>query len=730
MPRSHPIEDYRNFGIMAHIDAGKTTTTERILYYTGKSHKIGEVHDGAATMDFMEQEQERGITITSAATTAFWKNKRLNIIDTPGHVDFTIEVERSLRVLDGAVCVLDSNQGVEPQTETVWRQGDKYKVPRIVFCNKMDKIGADFFQCLKDIVDRLGAKPVAIQLPIGSEQHFKGVVDLIRMKGVVWEDEALGANYHDVDIPADMVEQAKEYREKLIEAAVELDDDAMTAYLEGKEPDEATLKRLIRKAVITGAFFPVFAGSAFKNKGVQPLLDAVVDFLPSPLDVPPIKGIDSKGNEVVRNPSDSEPLAMLAFKIMDDPFVGTITFCRIYSGRLESGTGVINSTKDRKERIGRMLLMHANNREDIKEAYAGDIVALAGLKEVRTGDTLCDSQKTVILEKMEFPDPVIEIAIEPKSKADQEKLGVALAKLVAEDPSFRVTTDQESGQTILKGMGELHLDIKVDILKRTYKVDANIGAPQVAYREKISKSVTVDYTHKKQTGGSGQFARVKIVAEPLPPAAGLRVRERCRRRNGAEGIHPRRREGSRIRAWFGRARRLPGGRSQGDADRRRLSRRRFVGARVRNLRARGVARCTAEGLARPARADHESRSGDARGLYRLRHRRSQFSPRADPRSGHARQRQRRERDGSARQHVRLCQQSAFHVTGTRHLHHAIRSLRTSTSGSRRGDPGEVRLTRGIKITRRSVPWPSRNSNAPSRIAMLGPLVTWTMARRR
>jgi elongation factor G len=521
MPRSHPIEDYRNFGIMAHIDAGKTTTTERILYYTGKSHKMGEVHEGAATMDWMEQEQERGITITSAATTAFWKNKRLNIIDTPGHVDFTIEVERSLRVLDGAVCVLDSNQGVEPQTETVWRQGDKYKVPRIVFCNKMDKVGADFFQCLKDIVDRLGAKPVAIQLPIGSESQFKGIVDLVRMVGVVWDEETLGAKYHDVEIPSDLVEQAKEYREKLVEAAVELDDDAMAAYLDGKEPDEATLKTLIRKAVITGAFFPVFCGSAFKNKGVQPLLDAVVDYLPSPLDVPPIKGIDSKGNEVVRRPSDSEPLALLAFKIMDDPFVGTITFCRIYSGRLESGTGVINSTKDRRERIGRMLLMHANNREDIKEAYAGDIVALAGLKDVRTGDTLCDSQNAVILEKMEFPDPVIEIAIEPKSKADQEKLGVALAKLVAEDPSFRVTTDQESGQTILKGMGELHLDIKVDILKRTYKVDANIGAPQVAYREKITKQVTVDYTHKKQTGGSGQFARVKIVAQPLPPAGGF-----------------------------------------------------------------------------------------------------------------------------------------------------------------------------------------------------------------
>ncbi|HSL79127.1 MAG TPA: elongation factor G [Pseudolabrys sp.] len=518
MPRSHPIEDYRNFGIMAHIDAGKTTTTERILYYTGKSHKIGEVHEGAATMDWMEQEQERGITITSAATTAFWKEKRLNIIDTPGHVDFTIEVERSLRVLDGAVCVLDSNQGVEPQTETVWRQGDKYKVPRIVFANKMDKIGADFFKCLDDIKTRLGAKPVAIQLPIGSEQNFKGIVDLVRMKGVVWDDESLGAKYHDIDIPADMAEQAKEYHDKMIEAVCELDDDAATAYLEGKMPDEATVKKLLRKAVITGAFFPVLCGSAFKNKGVQPLLDAVVDYLPSPLDVPPIKGINPDNDEeVVREPKDNAPLALLGFKIMDDPFVGTITFCRIYSGTLTSGTGVINSTKERKERIGRMLLMHANNREDIKEAYAGDIVALAGLKEVRTGDTLCDPAKPVILEKMEFPDPVIEIAIEPKSKADQEKLGVALAKLAAEDPSFRVSTDQESGQTILKGMGELHLDIKVDILKRTYKVDANIGAPQVAFREKITQRVEHGYTHKKQTGGSGQFAQIKIIAEPTLP---------------------------------------------------------------------------------------------------------------------------------------------------------------------------------------------------------------------
>jgi elongation factor G len=521
MPRTNPIEDYRNFGIMAHIDAGKTTTTERVLYYTGKSHKMGEVHEGAATMDWMEQEQERGITITSAATTAQWNGKRLNIIDTPGHVDFTIEVERSLRVLDGAVCVLDSNQGVEPQTETVWRQGDRYNVPRIVFCNKMDKTGADFFQCLKDIVDRLGAKPVAIQLPIGAENQFKGIIDLVRMVGVVWDEETLGAKYHDIEIPAELLDQAKEYREKLVEAAVDLDDDAMTAYLEGKEPDVATLKRLIRKATISSTFFPVLCGSAFKNKGVQPLLDAVVDYLPSPVDVPPVKGVDLKGNEVERQASDNEPMALLAFKIMDDPFVGTITFCRIYSGKLESSTGVMNSTKDRKERVGRMLLMHANNREDIKEAFAGDIVALAGLKEVRTGDTLCDPQKPVILEKMDFPDPVIEIAIEPKSKADQEKLGVALAKLVAEDPSFRVHTDQESGQTIIKGMGELHLDIKVDILKRTYKVDANIGAPQVAYREKITRAAPVDYTHKKQTGGHGQFARIKIVAEPSEPGAGF-----------------------------------------------------------------------------------------------------------------------------------------------------------------------------------------------------------------
>ncbi|HEY9217200.1 MAG TPA: elongation factor G [Phenylobacterium sp.] len=523
MPRIHKIEDYRNFGIMAHIDAGKTTTTERILYYTGKSHKIGEVHDGAATMDWMEQEQERGITITSAATTAFWDGKRLNIIDTPGHVDFTIEVERSLRVLDGAVAVLDGNQGVEPQTETVWRQADRYNVPRIVFVNKMDKIGADFDMCLRTIRERLGVKAVPIQIPIGSEAALKGIVDLVRMKAVVWESEGLGANYHDEEIPADMLAKCEEARNYMIENAVELDDEAMEAYLSGEEPSVDVIKKCLRKAVLTGAFYPILAGSAFKNKGVQPLLDAVVDYLPSPLDIPPTPGIDFRTEEPIeRKASDDEPLSVLAFKIMDDPYVGSLTFCRIYSGKLETGMGLLNSTRDKRERVGRMLLMHSNNREDIKEAYAGDIVALAGLKDTRTGDTLCDPNKSpVILEKMNFPEPVIEIAIEPKSKADQEKLGVALAKMVAEDPSFTVHTDQESGQTRLKGMGELHLDIKVDILKRTYKVEANIGAPQVAYRESLGRVTDIDYTHKKQTGGTGQFARVKIKFEPGESGSGF-----------------------------------------------------------------------------------------------------------------------------------------------------------------------------------------------------------------
>ena len=521
MPRQYALEDYRNFGIMAHIDAGKTTTTERILYYTGKSHKIGEVHDGAATMDFMEQEQERGITITSAATTAIWNNKRLNIIDTPGHVDFTIEVERSLRVLDGAVCVLDSNQGVEPQTETVWRQGDKYKVPRIVFANKMDKTGADFYQCLDDIKVRLGARPIAIQLPIGAESDFKGLVDLVRMRAVVWEEEQLGAKFNDIDIPADLADKAKEYRMMLLEAAVELDDAVMEAYLDGNEPDEPTLKRMIRKAVLTGAFYPVLCGSAFKNKGVQPLLDAVVDYLPSPIDRGAIKGTDFKtGEEAERKPADDQPLSVLAFKIMDDPY-GVLTFARVYSGTLAKGQALLNSTRDKNERVGRMVLMHANNREEIAEAYAGDIVALVGMKDTRTGETLCDPQKPIILEKMDFPDPVIEQAVEPKTKADQERMTTALLKLANEDPSFRVSSDQESGQTIIKGMGELHLDIKIDILKRTHKVEVNVGAPQVAYREKVTRRVEHDYTHKKQSGGSGQFARIKFVLEPNETGKGF-----------------------------------------------------------------------------------------------------------------------------------------------------------------------------------------------------------------
>ncbi|MCO5163345.1 MAG: elongation factor G [Mesorhizobium sp.] len=522
MAREYKIEDYRNFGIMAHIDAGKTTTTERVLYYTGKSHKIGEVHDGAATMDWMEQEQERGITITSAATTTFWKARdgklrRFNIIDTPGHVDFTIEVERSLRVLDGAIALLDANAGVEPQTETVWRQADKYRVPRMIFCNKMDKIGADFYRSVEMIGSRLGAQAVVMQLPIGAENEFKGVVDLIEMNALVWRDESLGAAWDVVEIPADLKAKAEEYREKLIEAAVEMDDEAMNNYLEGNLPSNDEIRALIRKGTIAVKFFPMFCGSAFKNKGVQPLLDAVVDFLPSPVDVPAIKGIDPKTEaEIERHADDAEPLSMLAFKIMNDPFVGSLTFCRIYSGKLSKGVSLDNTVKGKKERIGRMLQMHANSREDIEEAFAGDIVALAGLKETTTGDTLCDPLKPVILERMEFPEPVIQIAIEPKTKGDQEKMGQALYRLAAEDPSFRVKTDEESGQTIIAGMGELHLDIIVDRMRREFKVEATVGAPQVAYRETITRRTEEDYTHKKQTGGTGQFARVKLIFEPNP----------------------------------------------------------------------------------------------------------------------------------------------------------------------------------------------------------------------
>ena len=527
MAREYKIEDYRNFGIMAHIDAGKTTTTERILYYTGKSHKIGEVHDGAATMDWMEQEQERGITITSAATTTFWKGRddkmrRFNIIDTPGHVDFTIEVERSLRVLDGAIALLDGNQGVEPQTETVWRQADKYEVPRLIFVNKMDKIGADFYFCVDTLHKRLGIKTAVVQLPIGSESNFAGVVDLIEMNALVWHNEELGAQWDVVDIPADLKEKAVKYREQLIETIVEIDDAATEAYLNGEIPDKDTIRRLIRQGTINSNFFPVFCGSSFKNKGVQPLLDGVIDFLPSPIDIPAIKGIDVKTDtEIERHASDDEPLSMLAFKIANDPHMGSLTFCRIYSGHLEQGAMLENTVKEKRERVGRMFQMHANSREQINEAYAGDIVAIVGLKDTTTGDTLSDPNHKVILERMEFPEPVIDIAVEPKSKADQEKMGLALARLAAEDPSFRVKTDEESGQTIISGMGELHLDIIVDRMKREFKVEANIGAPQVAYREAITKGVEHDYTHKKQSGGSGQFARIKFRIEPNEPGAGF-----------------------------------------------------------------------------------------------------------------------------------------------------------------------------------------------------------------
>ena len=522
MARTHKLEMYRNIGIMAHIDAGKTTTTERILFYTGVNHKIGETHDGAATMDWMEQEQERGITITSAATTCYWNGYRINIIDTPGHVDFTVEVERSLRVLDGAVTVFDSVAGVEPQSETVWRQADKYGVPRICFCNKMDRIGANFYRCLDMIVDRLGARPMAIQLPIGAEDDFKGIVDLVRMKAIIYTGNNADSPIEETDIPADLKEKAEEYRSQLVEMAVEQDEQAMEDYLEGKEISIETLKKCIRKGTLNQDFVPVLCGTAFKNKGVQPLLDAVVDYLPSPTDIPAIKGT-KPGTDIEedRLPSDNEPLSALAFKIMNDPFVGSLTFVRIYSGKMAAGSYVYNSVKDKKERVGRMLLMHANKREDIKEAYAGDIIALAGLKDTTTGDTLCDSDKPVVLENMVFPDPVIQLAVEPKTKVDVEKMGLALSRLAMEDPSFKVTSDPDSGQTIIAGMGELHLDIIVDRLKREFKVDANVGDPQVAYRETITKPCDIEYTHKKQSGGAGQFAKVKIKFEPTEDHTGF-----------------------------------------------------------------------------------------------------------------------------------------------------------------------------------------------------------------
>ncbi len=529
MARTHNLDKYRNIGIMAHIDAGKTTTTERILYYTGKSHKIGEVHDGAATMDWMEQEQERGITITSAATTCYWNNHRINIIDTPGHVDFTIEVERSLKVLDGAVAVFDGVAGVEPQSETVWRQADKYKVPRICFVNKLDRTGADFFRCVDMIKDRLGSKPLVMQIPVGIEASLKGVIDLIKMKAVIWKDETLGAKFDYVEIPENLKNEAEKYRKELVETAVEQDEKLMEDYLNGKTISENDLISCVRKGCLKFDFVPVLTGSAFKNKGVQPLLDAVVDFLPSPLDIGNISGTKpGSDDKLERKFDDKEPFSALAFKVANDPFVGSLTFIRIYSGTIKSGTGMYNTSRDKEERIGRMLLMHANSREDIKEANAGDIVALAGLKYTITGHTLSEEDKPILLEPMEFPDPVIEIAVEPKTKGDQEKMGEALGRLAKEDPSFRVTSDEESGQTIIKGMGELHLDIIVDRMKREFKVEANIGAPQVAYRETILGNAEFDYIHKKQSGGAGQFARVKLSIEPLEPGKGREVENKIK----------------------------------------------------------------------------------------------------------------------------------------------------------------------------------------------------------
>ncbi len=521
-----PLEKVRNIGIIAHIDAGKTTTTERILYYTGRIHKIGEVHEGAAEMDWMEQEKERGITITSATTTCFWRDHRINIVDTPGHVDFTIEVERSLRVLDGAVAILCSVGGVQPQTETVWRQADKYRVPRIIFVNKMDRIGADFFKVVKDVEEKLGAKPVPVQIPIGAEDQFKGVVDLISMKAIVWEEETLGAKYHYEEVPQELQDLAQEWREKMLEALADVDEEIMMKYLEGEEITEDEIKAVLRKGTIEIKFFPMLCGSAFKNKGVQPLLDAIVDYLPSPLDIPPVKGVNPKtGEEEERPASYDAPFAALAFKILTDPYVGQLTFIRVYSGLMESGSYVYNATRDKKERLARILRMHANKREEIPVLGAGDIAAAVGLRETYTGDTLCDPNHPILLEAMEFPEPVISIAVEPKTKADQEKLSIALQKLAKEDPSFRVSTDHETGQTIISGMGELHLEIIVDRLKREFGVEVNVGKPQVAYRETIRSEVTQEGKFIKQTGGRGQYGHVWLKIEPLERGKGFEFYE-------------------------------------------------------------------------------------------------------------------------------------------------------------------------------------------------------------
>ncbi|GIX22375.1 MAG: hypothetical protein KatS3mg121_1158 [Gammaproteobacteria bacterium] len=622
MARKFPLSRYRNIGIMAHIDAGKTTTTERILFYTGVSHKIGEVHDGAATMDWMVQEQERGITITSAATTCFWQGMdrqfpqyRINIIDTPGHVDFTIEVERSLRVLDGAVAVFCAVGGVEPQSETVWRQANKYGVPRLAFVNKMDRAGADFFRVVKQIKTRLGANPVPVQVPIGAEENFKGVVDLIRMKAIYWDDATQGMTYEAKDIPAELLETCKEWREQMVEAAAEASEELMNAYLEEGDLSEEQIRQGLRARTIANEIVPTLCGSAFKNKGVQALLDAVIYYLPAPDDIPAVKGTLEDGTPAERHTSDDEPFAALAFKIASDPYVGSLTYIRVYSGVLSSGDAVYNPVKGKRERIGRLLQMHANHRDEIKEVRAGDIAAAVGLKDVTTGDTLCDPNNIIVLERMEFPEPVISVAVEPKTKSDQEKMGIALGKLAQEDPSFRVHTDEESGQTIISGMGELHLEIIVDRLKREFGVEANVGKPQVAYRETIRKSVEAG----RQVRPADRRSRPVRPRLAAPRAAGarrrLRVRQRDRRRRRPEGIHPRGRQGCPGGHGQRRRRGLPRGRRQGDPLRRFLPRRRLQRNGVQNRRLHGVQRRRREGRPRPARADHEGRGRHARGIH-------------------------------------------------------------------------------------------------------------------
>ena len=685
MARTTPLERYRNIGIMAHIDAGKTTTTERVLYYTGKSYKMGEVHEGSATMDWMEQEQERGITITSAATTCFWRDHRINIIDTPGHVDFTIEVERSLRVLDGAVAVFDAVAGVEPQTETVWRQADKYSVPRICFVNKMDRVGANFPRCIEMIRERLGANPVAIQLPIGTEAKHIGVVDLIAMKGIVWKSETLGAEFTVGDVPDDMKAEAEASRQTLIEAVVEMDDAVLERFLDGEEPDEAAIKRCLRIGTLSGQMVPVLTGSAFKNKGVQPLLDAVCDFMPAPTDVPPVHGVvPGKGNEVERSCSDDEPLSALAFKVMTDPFVGSLTFVRVYSGMIQTGKQVLNSAKGRKQRVGRMLLMHANSREDIQEARAGDIVAIAGLKDTTTGETLSDPTHPVVLERMEFPDPVIEVAVEAKTKADQDKLSIALSRLAEEDPSFRVTADPASGQTVIKGMGELHLDILID---RMCQCRPAAGRLSGDHRARIHGRL-----HAQEADRRGRSVRAR---QDRAGAGGawrrLRVRERDRGWRRAQGVHPGGREGDRGGAASRHRCRLPGHRFQGPAHRRRFARRRFQLARVRDRRTFGVPRCPARRGAGAAGAHDEGRGGNARGLSGRRHRRPQLPARARRRHGAARQRPGYSRHGTACDHVRLCQHPALAHPRAGAVHDGVRSLRSGALGGVGRSPRPLRL---------------------------------------